>query len=124
MNHHLYGLPTPGDMVGDYHIVGLLGEGGHGHVYRAEAFGRSFAVKFMDPGLESFGRREVQALMQLQHPGVDTILPMRGLSIAGTAGKPQDLPPPPWIRKFARLDVQRLELWVGQPPSRRARRSK
>jgi hypothetical protein len=38
-------------MAGGYRIVGLLGEGGHEHVYRAEAFGRSFAVKFMDPGL-------------------------------------------------------------------------
>ncbi len=70
MNPHLYGLPAPGDVVGDYRIAGLLGEGGHGHVYRAEGFGRSFAVKFMDPGLEAFGKREVQALMQLQHPGV------------------------------------------------------
>ncbi len=70
MNPHLYGLPKPGDRVGDYRIVGLLGEGGHGHVYRAEAFGRSFAVKFLDPGLEKFGRREVQALMEFRHPGV------------------------------------------------------
>jgi hypothetical protein len=60
-------------MVGDYRIVGLLGEGGHGHVYRTEASGRVYAVKFLDPGLDRFGAREVQALMtltQLQLPGV------------------------------------------------------
>jgi hypothetical protein len=70
MNPHLYGLPKAGDRVGDYCVVGLLGEGGQGRVYRAEAFGRSFAVKFLDPRLEAFGKREVHALMRLDHPGV------------------------------------------------------
>jgi hypothetical protein len=63
-------------------------------------------------------------LQLAQADGVETILAKRGLSIAGTAGKPRDLPPRPWIRKFARLDVQRLELWAFQPPSRRAKRAK
>ncbi|WP_224370532.1 serine/threonine protein kinase [Hyalangium versicolor] len=60
-------------MVGDYRIDGLLGEGGHGHVYRAEASGRAYAVKFLDPGLDRFGAREVQVLVtlaQLRLPGV------------------------------------------------------
>ncbi len=63
-------LPVIGDRVGDYRIVGVLGRGGHGHVYRAEAFGRAFALKFMDPGLERFGEREVHALVHLKHRGV------------------------------------------------------
>jgi len=73
MDQQHYRLPSIGAMVGDYRIVGLLGEGGHGHVYRAEASGRFYAAKFLDPGLDRFGAREVQALMTLtefQLPGV------------------------------------------------------
>ena len=55
---------------------------------------------------------------------METIREKRGLSIAGTAGKLRDLLARPWIRKFERLDVQRLELWALQQPSRRAKRSK
>jgi hypothetical protein len=64
------------------------------------------------------GSFQIQNALELE-----TILAKRELSIAGTAGKPRDLLPHPWIRKFARLDVQRLELWALQPPSRRAKRS-
>jgi hypothetical protein len=73
MDQQHYRLPSIGAMVGDYRIVGLLGEGGHAHVYRAEASGRLYAVKFLDPGLDQFGAREVQAFMtltQFQLPGV------------------------------------------------------
>lgn len=73
MDHPSFRLPSVGAMVGDYRIVGLIGDGGQGHVYRAEAFGRFYALKFLDPGLDRFGAREVQILLtlqQLQHPGV------------------------------------------------------
>ncbi|MBN1204421.1 MAG: hypothetical protein JXB05_05810, partial [Myxococcaceae bacterium] len=55
---------------------------------------------------------------------METIFLKRGLSIAGTAGKARALVARAWIRKFARMDAQRLELWALQPPSRRAKRSK
>jgi len=70
MDQRHYRLPSIGAMVGDYRIVERIGDGGHGHVYRAEACGRFYALKFLDPGLEAFGKREVQALMRLNHPGV------------------------------------------------------
>ncbi len=73
MEHPSFRLPSVGAMVGDYRIVGLIGDGGQGHVYRAEAFGRVYALKFLDPGLDQFGELEAQillALKKLQHPGV------------------------------------------------------
>jgi serine/threonine protein kinase len=73
MDHQHFRLPSIGDLVGDYRIVDLIGNGGQGHVYRAEASGRAYAVKFLDPGLDRFGTREVQALMRLTElrlPGV------------------------------------------------------
>jgi hypothetical protein len=42
----------------------------------------------------------------------------------GDRRKARDLVACFWIRKFARLDAQRPELWALQPPSRRANRSK
>ena len=48
----------------------------------------------------------------------------RGLSIAGAAGTRGILGDHGWIRKFARMDGQRPELWAFQPPSRRAKRSR
>ena len=73
MDPQHFRLPSIGDLVGDYRIVDLIGNGGQGHVYRAEASGRAYAVKFLDPGLDRFGTREVQALMtltELRLPGV------------------------------------------------------
>jgi serine/threonine-protein kinase len=66
-------LPAPGDVVGDYRILGLIGDGGQGRVYRAEAFGKSYALKFIERGFDRWGEREVQALLALKHlklPGV------------------------------------------------------
>jgi serine/threonine protein kinase len=66
-------LPAPGDVVGDYRILGLIGDGGQGRVYRAEAFGKSYALKFIERGFDRWGEREVHALLALkplEHPGV------------------------------------------------------
>src|SRR5688572_18932969 len=66
-------LPAPGDVVGDYRIIGLIGDGGQGRVYRAEASGKSYALKFIERGFDRWGEREVQALLALKHlelPGV------------------------------------------------------
>ncbi len=63
--------------VGPYRVLGLLGEGGMGVVYRAEQESpkRTVALKVIRPGLasESMLRRfehEAQALARLQHPGI------------------------------------------------------
>ncbi|HYH97756.1 protein kinase domain-containing protein, partial [Hyalangium sp.] len=70
MDHHPFRLPAPGDVVGGYRIVGLLGDGGQGRVYRAEAAGRFFALKFLERGGERWGEREVESLLRLKLPGV------------------------------------------------------
>jgi hypothetical protein len=39
-------LPVPEDMVGQYRVVAPLGQGGQGHVFKAECAGRFFVLKF------------------------------------------------------------------------------
>ncbi|KFE69438.1 protein kinase domain-containing protein [Hyalangium minutum] len=63
-------LPIPGDVVGDYRILGLLGDGGQGRVYRAEAAGQPCALKFLERGAARWGEREAEALLRFKHPGV------------------------------------------------------
>src|SRR5205085_4280538 len=67
----------PGDLLGDYQILSLLGEGGMGEVYLAEDSNlhRRVAVKLVKPG---FGRanllrhfqREERILAALTHPNI------------------------------------------------------
>ena len=76
-SHH--GRFDPGHRIGErYRIVGLLGEGGMGEVYRADdlELGQSVALKFLpdrlvaDPAeLERF-RREVRIARGIAHPNV------------------------------------------------------
>lgn len=76
------GWLAPGDQVGPFQINRVLGEGGFGVVYHAEQLRpirRSVALKVLKPGMDS---REIiarfegerQALAQLDHPGIATIL--------------------------------------------------
>jgi tetratricopeptide (TPR) repeat protein len=68
----------PGSFLGRYQIVGPLGEGGMGVVYRAHdaELGRDVAVKLVTTGgapndtLATRLLREAQALAQLSHPNV------------------------------------------------------
>ncbi len=69
----------PGRMIGDrYRIVGLLGRGGMGEVYRADdlKLGQPVALKFLPPGLENDPDRrerflsEVRTARQVTHPNV------------------------------------------------------
>jgi len=78
--------PLVGTVIGDYWILGLLGRGGMGAVYRAEQVHphREVALKLIDRGFASpelLRRFEVEAevLARLQHPGIAQI------HVAGTA---------------------------------------
>jgi len=71
----------PGDRVGPYDVVGLIGVGGMGEVYAAHdaRLGRRVALKILperftsDPHrLERFGR-EAQVLAALSHPNIAAI---------------------------------------------------
>jgi len=73
--------PVPGDRVGHYTIVALLGSGAMGAVYRATdtVLGRDVALKVLPPDmardaerLQRF-RREARAVAALNHPHIVTI---------------------------------------------------
>ena len=73
------GAFTPGAMVGGrYRIIGLLGRGGMGEVYRADdlKLGQAVALKFLpssvsqDPGLLARFHNEVRLARQVSHPNV------------------------------------------------------
>ncbi len=71
--------PAPGPLLpADYELLGELGQGGMGIVYRARqrSLDREVAVKVLRPGEQLFGgairrfRREAQSLARLRHPHV------------------------------------------------------
>lgn len=68
--------PLP-ERIGPYRVLGLLGEGGSGRVYRVEESGprREVALKVLRPGAVQAGfqqrfRREIALLGALEHPGI------------------------------------------------------
>jgi serine/threonine protein kinase/Tol biopolymer transport system component len=69
------------ERIAHYRLVGKLGQGGMGEVYRAvdERLGRSVAVKLLPPGAGGDERsqarlvREAQAASNLNHPGIVTV---------------------------------------------------
>ena len=72
---------TPGDRIGSYEIIALLGAGGMGHVYRAidSKLGREVAIKVL---LDAFAQhpermarfaREARLLASLSHPNIAVI---------------------------------------------------
>jgi serine/threonine-protein kinase len=72
---------APGTRIGPYEIVGLLGAGGMGEVYRGRdaRLGRDVALKVLragfaaDPERLTRFEREAQVLAQLRHPGIGAI---------------------------------------------------
>ena len=71
----------PGEQIGRYQIVGLLGAGGMGEVYRARelTLKRDIAIKVLpdifskDPERLSRFRREAEVLASLNHRHIATI---------------------------------------------------
>ena len=63
--------PDIGDMIGDYKVVGFLGAGGLGIVYKVERGGLFFALKLLLVStLDGRGKREIGILIHLENPGV------------------------------------------------------
>jgi serine/threonine-protein kinase len=81
---------TPGTRVGPYEVVGPLGAGGMGEVYRARdpRLGREVAIKALsaevaqNPERRARFEREAQLLASLNHPNIATI---HGLEESGGA---------------------------------------
>ncbi|MEE2908638.1 MAG: serine/threonine-protein kinase [Planctomycetota bacterium] len=80
----------PGDSLGPYRIIGILGEGGMGIVYlatQAAPVRRRVALKVLKPGMDSKAvlarfQAEQQAMALMDHSGITTVL-QTGLTPAG-----------------------------------------
>ena len=76
-----------GQVVGQYRILRVLGEGGMGVVYEAEdlRLGRNVALKAIVPGVASDPtrrerlRREARAAASLTHPGIATVYALEAI---------------------------------------------
>lgn len=75
--------PLPGRIIGAWHVIGLLGRGGMGAVYKVErsdgAYRQQAALKLIrtvadSPAARQRFLRERQTLARLQHPHVATLL--------------------------------------------------
>jgi len=72
---------APGARLGPYEVIGLIGSGGMGEVYRARdtRLDRTVAVKVMhagfatEPTLRARFEREARAIAALQHPHICTL---------------------------------------------------
>ena len=73
--------PNPGTRIGHYEVLGPLGAGGMGEVWRARdsRLGRDVAIKTLppelsrDPELLARLKREARLLASVRHPGINTI---------------------------------------------------
>ena len=74
-------MPSPGTRLGPYEIIGPLGAGGMGEVYRARdtRLDRSVAIKILpahlaaDPAFKARFDREARAVSALSHPHICTL---------------------------------------------------
>lgn len=90
--------PAAPRTIGNYDIIGTLGEGGMGVVYQARqrSPARTVALKIIRPGFATAElvrrlRREADALGLLQHPGIACIYEA---GVATLQGPGQDIPQP------------------------------
>ena len=65
----------PGDKLGAYEIVSLLGKGGMGEVWKAHdpQLGRDVAIKVSAQQFTDRFEREARAIASLNHPNVCTL---------------------------------------------------
>ena len=117
------GWLAPGDQVGPYKIVRVIGEGGFGVVYEAEQekpLRRTVALKVLKPGMDTRDilarfEAERQALALLDHPGIAKILDA-GATANGRPFFAMELVRGVPITRFcddARMDVQsRVRLMI------------
>ena len=92
-------MPTlaPGDRLGPYEVVGALGAGGMGEVYRATdtRLDRTVAVKVLtahvadSPGQRERFEREARAVGAINHPNICTLFDV-GRERPSSAGPPMD----------------------------------
>src|ERR1019366_8186476 len=63
---------SPGEKLGPYEILGPLGEGGMGQVYRARdtRLGRDVAIKVSSARFTERFEREAKAIAALNHPNI------------------------------------------------------
>lgn len=68
-------LLNPGDSLGPYEILGLVGTGGMGQVYSARdsRLGRKVAIKISQERFSGLFEREAQAISALNHPNICTL---------------------------------------------------
>jgi serine/threonine protein kinase len=66
---------SPGDKLGPYEILGLIGAGGMGEVYRARdtRLNRDVAVKVSAARFSERFEREARAIAALNHPNICTL---------------------------------------------------
>src|SRR5262245_14760772 len=66
---------TVGDKLGPYEILGLIGTGGMGEVYRASdsRLGREVAIKISATEFTERFEREARAVASLNHPNICTL---------------------------------------------------
>jgi serine/threonine-protein kinase len=87
-----HGRFPPGSLIEDrYRVIGLLGRGGMGEVYRADdlRLGQQVALKFLPPALATDARRlaqfhnEVRTARQVSHPNVCRVYDIGELKTGG-----------------------------------------
>ena len=116
---------TPGTRIGTYEVVGLLGAGGMGEVYRARdtTLGRDVALKILpdafarDPERLARFTREAQTLAALNHPHIAQIHGFEEVAMDGPT--PFDVAQG---RNAGRRRVLVMELVEGEDLSRRIAR--
>ena len=85
----------PGDVLGPYEILSLLGKGGMGEVYRARdpKLNREVAIKVLPAALANDAdylarfQREAQTLASLNHPNIAAIYGLEANAIVMDSSK-------------------------------------
>ncbi|WP_257461794.1 serine/threonine protein kinase [Archangium lipolyticum] len=107
-------LPDMGEKVGDYRIVGRLGRGGGGTVFKAERAGRLVVLKFLHASaLGGRARREISILLRLDSPRV--------VRFIGCDQWPEPQEGTPYIvMEFVEGPTLEVYARANNPPARRA----